>query len=277
MRSWMVFLCGLVLLSVFATGTPAAPESDGPDETAQPEIPFAPPATGGGPDSSDILSPLGSITPPIHETFQQPAFQVIGDISATRLAGGDIEGEYNKVGFHAGAWTRFAVAGLFQAGAGFTFSRLKGEPETDYESPAELDSPVSSRAQIFGLAATFGQTIWEHSGSAYFSWSVGPAVYRVQEVTELDFEVLEDGLPTGETGHRKESRVHYEPGGDIRLGVKGVVRGVVPVGLNGGLSFIHWNPKRLEPTALDHMQGHTLIRYYAGVSVGYSSRPRQVF
>ena len=267
MRSWMIAACGLALLWA---GTGAAWAA--PADTQNPSIPFAPPVRADGPDSTDMLAPLEPITPPVHETFQQPAFQLIGDISAARLTGGGVEIEYDKVGFHAGVWTRFAVESFFQTGVGFTYSRAKGSPKLSFVTSTQRDVPVSSWTDIFEIAVPFGQTIWESHGAAYFSWSVGPAVFRVEEVTDIDFEILEGGLPTGETGHRKDKSVHYEPGADIRLGVKGVAGGVVPVGLNAGVSFIHWNPERGKPATLDWIETHTLVRYYAGVSVGYSSR-----
>ena len=204
----------------------------------------------------------------------QPEWQVTADVSAVWLAGGHVEDEYKSAGVHVGLWLRHRVGWgdvkKFQTGLGVTYARANGDPLYNYETPTLIDCPVDSRIDILGIVVPFGQTLWQHEGKSYFLWSVGPGIYRVHETAEIDFSEMDDGEVV-RTGRRTDSMTGWRGGVDVKIGMKGMAWGMIPIGASGGIGLIRWKPHQVQSMTLDWLDTNWLMRGYFGVSVGYST------
>ena len=188
---------------------------------------------------------------------------LLANISWARASGPfEVREEYRDGGVGFGLDASWVLPGRFQFGLGLGYQVARGYPEYAYETDSLIDVPERSQLSVFDLGLRGGQYV--ASGRARFSWSLGPALYWVEEkadITERDTLLLA-------TGTREESLRRVRLGGDVTVAALWRVGDSGCLGLRARFFCIPWSSRPQKSLTTDFLDRRTLNGFELGLALG---------
>jgi hypothetical protein len=207
-----------------------------------------------------------------------PAWQILGEIAWDISGRDDLRSEYLPGGVRTGVKLKFSPISSLQIGLATTYSQASGDPQYNYmitfdedEAPPDSiwDVPLNTHLAILAIGLQAGQHIWIGEGPAYFTWSIGPTLFRVRERADISYTEYEDDIQIG-SGERTDEMLKWKVGADAGIGIGCPVGGGASIGATMGLSFIPWDGEQEESLALDWIESNHILLFHIGIMVGYA-------
>ena len=170
--------------------------------------------------------------------------------------------EYRDGGVGYGLDASWVLPSSVQFGLGLGYQWARGYPKYAYESASRIDFPDRSHLSVFDLGLRGGQYgAW---GRGRVSWSLGPALYWVQEKAHI----LERDPSLLATGTREESLRRVRLGGDVTVAALWQVGGSNCLGLRARFFSIPWFSRQQKSLTTDFIDSRTLNGFEVGLALG---------
>ena len=216
-------------------------------------------------------SQMESTQPESYRDIKNSRWQLLIDLSIAHFANSPLWEEYHSApgdtsytpGVAIGGAIKFLPLRLLLIDASFGYAIFRGSPQYDYVIGNKTDSPQDSDLKVFNLGIGVGQLYSFAGGRGFFTWSIGPTLYKVNESTKIDMYINDDLV-----GHRTDEISVWKMGADLKIEIGGAPVDRFLLALYTRVSVVPWESNQEKSLTLDYL-GHNSFTYYCiGLSIG---------
>ena len=206
-----------------------------------------------------------------YQDIADSRWQFLLDVSIPVFARSALSEEYhyekgdssNNLGYTIGGAIKFLPMRVLLIDASFGYTHIGGAPQFDYVIGNKIDSPQESDLSIFSLGLGAGQLYSFAGGKGFFTWSIGPSLYKVNESAKIDMYIDDDLV-----GHRTDEISVWKLGADVKIEVGGAPIDRFLLALYTRVSIVPWESKEEKSLTLDYL-GHNNFTFFSfGLSIG---------
>jgi len=197
---------------------------------------------------------------------EQPRWQIGATASSPVFAQKAVQEEHKNQGYQVGVETGFYFPYSLKLHLFIDYLHANGTPLYDYYVGEEIkDSPLQSDLEILSFGLPIGQSLPFAAGLGFFSYGLGPALFRVHEHALI--REYEGGLPAGV---RTDRLANWKVGGQAIVAIGGVLGERVPVSFQARFAFIPWSAAEEKSLTLDFLGTEDIAFFTFGIGIGYS-------
>jgi hypothetical protein len=198
---------------------------------------------------------------------QKPLWQIGATASLPVFSQKAVQEEYKNKGYQVGVEGGFYLPHSLKLHLFIDYLHANGTPLYDYYVGGEIkDSPLENDLEILSIGLPIGQSFPFAAGLGFFSYGLGPALFRVHEHALI--REYEGGQPAGA---RIDRLATWKVGGEAVVAVGGVLGGRVPLSLETRFSFIPWSAAEEKSLTLDFLGTEDIGFFTFGIGIGFSS------
>jgi hypothetical protein len=221
---------------------------------------------------SESTNEMESMQPEGYRDIGDSRWQLLADFSITQFGNGPLREEYHyekgdsgghNLGYSFGGAIKYLPTRILLIDASFGYTFIDGNPQYEYVIGNKTDSPQDSDLSIFNLSIGVGQLYSFAGGKGFFTWNIGPTLYKVNESAKIDMYIDDDLV-----GDRTEEISVWKLGADVKLEVGGAPIDRLLLAFYTRVSVVPWDSKEEKSLTLDYL-GHSSFTYFRiGLSIG---------
>jgi hypothetical protein len=222
-------------------------------------------------EPSETIDRTRLVPLPDYRNIRDSRWQLIFGVSTPLFARSAISEEYHKyvkgkssgMGFSFDGAIKLQPSDVFLLSGTFSYAHIGGVPQYNYVIGNKIDSPQESDLDILSMGIGAGQLYSFAAGKGFFTWSVGPAFYRVNESAKIDMYVDEILV-----GQHVDEISDWKIGAALDLEIGGAPVDRFILSFYTGVSIVSWKAKEEKSLTLDFLEHSSFTFFTFGLRIG---------